>query len=340
MPVARRTIDQADIDLARRVSPERFLRRHYADVAVNRSGDGISVDKVLRSDFRAGHWISCCWHSSGIGDNVDLVRHVMGDHVKFGACIGEILGRSYDIEQEPPRPTIPRNASNNGRPRVPRCHEAQRGRDYLESRGIEKGTIRQAESQGALTYLSDGVVFLGRDWAADGEIRLAAIRYFEPVLLPNGKYGTKRDLANSDKSFPVILRGDAAMVIVVEGGINSLAAWQKHRIDHGTAPCVVATGGVGMHSWLAENPTARDLVASASSVEIWGENEVDADGNLSSLKQERTDLMRARLQEAIAAIRGGELPEMIYPPPGIKDAAEWLKALPTRDEGLSRPPRM
>ena len=317
-------MDQADIELARRVSPEQFLRRYYADVTTNRHGDSISVDRVMRADFKKDHWVSCCWHSGGIGDNINLVRWVLGDQVKFADCVGEILGRVHAVAATPLSPTAPRDVSNNGRPRLPRCSGEQRGRAYLASRGINSATIRHAEACGALSYLSDGVVFLGRDWQQK-EVRLATIRYYEPIVLPSGKLGTKRDIANSDKAFPMLLTGDKSLVIIVEGGVNALAAWQMRKELDGTPPISIATGGVGIQSWLTENAFLHGIISTAGAVEIWGENETDAFGNSNPEKQERTDQQRLKLQAAVAAMRQGELPDIIYPPAGCKDAADCLQ---------------
>jgi hypothetical protein len=45
---------------------------------------------------------------------------------------------------------------------------------------------------------------------------------------------------------------------------------------------------------------------------------------LDGAKQARTDEFRSKLAEAIAEERLGEVPEIVYPPPGAKDAAEML----------------
>lgn len=41
------------------------------------------------------------------------------------------------------------------------------------------------------------------------------------------------------------------------------------------------------------------------------------------MKQARTDLLRGKLRAAIAAAMEGELPEILYPPKGVKDLADW-----------------
>jgi hypothetical protein len=328
-------VSESDIALARAASPEMFLRRHYADVAVNRRGDSISVDKVLRADFRDGHWVSCGWHSEGIGDNIRLARWVLGESTKFADAVGEVLGRGYTAG---PAPAIPRERESNGRPRVPPCRGIARGRAYLADRGIGPSLIRRAEDAGVLSYVTDGVVFLGRDWAHGQEVRLGTIRYYEDRLMPNGKLGNKRDLADSDKSYPFFLPGDPSLLIVVEGAINALAAAQIREATFGSLPCVVATGGVGILSWLAPGTPLLGLASGAGAVEVWGENETDRSGFPNAAKQALTDAQRSRLLHALAEIRDGEIPDLVYPPPRAKDAAEWLLALNVAPEdGITAP---
>ena len=134
---------------------------------------------------------------------------------------------------------------------------------------------------------------------------------------------TKRDLANTDKAFPLLLPGDLSRVVVAEGAVNTMAAWDLARRSGLTPPTVVGTGGVGIRAWVRTNEALKAILATADIVEIWGENEVGRDGRPDPIKQTRTDELRRKLQDAIAEVRAGELPEIVYPPEGIKDAAEW-----------------
>jgi hypothetical protein len=102
-----------------------------------------------------------------------------------------------------------------------------------------------------------------------------------------------------------------------------MAAQQLVSANRGFSPFVIATGGVGIQSWLATNQPLRDLIATAAAVEIWGENEMCDERRPDAVKQARTDVMRARLQAAVAEVRHGGTPDIVYPPSGLKDAAEW-----------------
>jgi hypothetical protein len=209
-------------------------------------------------------------------------------------------------------------------PRLPPEAPRHRGVTYLVGRGISAETIAAAEAAGALRHAANGVVFLGRDHTAPAKIvRSATIRYFEPQVTPDGDVLTKRDLANSDKGFPLLLLGDLSRVVVAEGAVNALAVRDLALRSGLTPPTAVGTGGVGIRSWVRSNEALKAILAAADVVEIWGENEVGVDGLPDPTKQSRTDDLRRKLQDAIAEFRIGELPEIVYPPEGIKDAAEW-----------------
>ena len=109
----------------------------------------------------------------------------------------------------------------------------------------------------------------------------------------------------------------------MEGGVNGIAAQDIALRNVGTAPTVIVTGGVGVRKWVSSNGLLRDIMAAADQVEIWAENEVGADGRPDQVKQGRTNDLRQKLASAIAEIRQGAIPSVVYPPRGVKDAAEW-----------------
>jgi hypothetical protein len=320
-------VDPDEIDAARRVSPEAFLRSRYGgDVWANRSGTSIRVNGVLRADRRRdGFWVSCDWHGGGIGDNLALVRRETGcGFVEAVETMGGIVAvaahaeRAAAVTKKPDRPRVPHPAAQD------------EGRACLRGRGISDGTIASAEDCGAVSYCRGAVVFLGRDHATPGSpVRLAALRYLEARQGPDGSPMTKRDLAGSDKTFPVLLPGGAEVCCIVEGGTNALAVRDLWQALHGVVPTVLATGGVGVRHWLETNPVARHVVASADEVVIVGENEISHDGASDPKKQERTDRLRAMLADDVATARAGQRPRLDFPPPGIKDAADWNVALAT-----------
>ena len=338
---ARQEIDPSALEAARTVSPEAFLRARYGrEVFAARNGRSIRVDKVLRADRGPdGRWVSCDWFGGGIGDNVALVRHTVG--CGFVEAIEHLVGTAFrPVAPVAPPPREPART----RPRLPRLANVGEGRRYLAGRGVSEDTILAAEECGALSYCAGAVAFLGRDHLSPSrEIRLVNLRYLDPRTGDDGKPMTKRDLAGSDKDFPVLLRGDPGLVEIVEGGVNALAVRDLSLLSRGVAPTVIATGGVGVRHWLTRNPVLADLVAGADHVVVTGENETDAAGNPDPEKQARTDELRTRLQEAVAGLRDGVLPELRYPPAALKDAADWLAdciaggAAPEADPGSPLP---
>jgi hypothetical protein len=320
----RTEVEPGEIDAARRSSPEAFLRARYgADVWTNRSGTSIRVRGVLRADRRRdGFWIACDWHGGGIGDNLALVRRETGcGFVEAVEAMGGLLAVG---PAAPPSPDVVRP----DRPRVPRLAAASEGRAYLVSRGISPGTIAAAEECGAISYCRGAVVFLGRDHSTPGSpVRLAALRYLEARPGPDGTPMTKRDLAGSDKTFPVLLPGGTEVCCIVEGGTNALAMRDLWQALHGVVPTILATGGVGVRHWVSANQAARHVVASSDQVVIVGENETTPDGSPDATKQERTDRLRAMLADDVTAARLGVCPLLEYPPVGLKDAADWNVAL-------------
>lgn len=296
-----------------------YLRRHYPaqDIEVGKRGDSISVKGVMRLDCKDGTWIACDWTETCIGDNIDVVRFVQPG-TNFPDAVFELTGAREELSTRivPERPRLER------RPSIPYERGRGAGQAYLRDvRGVSEETVRHAEAAGMLRYLDNGILFTGRDQSK--AIRSATIRHIQPVRMEDGEFITKRDLADSDKGFPAVLPGGTARVVVVEGGINALAARDLAIRAGEEPPTVIATGGVGVRKWVRENLVLRDLLAGADSVTIMAERETDAEGEPDPAKQSKTDARRQQLADEIAAVREGELPDTVFPPPGVKDAAEW-----------------
>jgi hypothetical protein len=315
-----------EIARARQVSPAAFLSRHFADVRVNKRGDSIEVDGSLRSDLKNGTWVSCDWHSAAVGDNIALATWV-DPELEFRDAVRELLGLANSAQ---PVVTKFRAAPTElpQFPQVPPAAGEALGRQYLKGRGISDAIIDAAVAAGALSWCQGGVLFLGRDHGdAARPVRAATIRYFEPTAATDGKVVSKRDLANSDKSFPVLFLGDPTHVVVAEGGVSGLAIQEMADLERRPAPTVIVTGGANIRGWLNENQPLRVMVRAADYIAVMAENEVDRDGRPAPLKQTRTDAARQQLARLIAQARDGEVPDIVYPPDGIKDAAEWLQTL-------------
>lgn len=331
-----RTVDPELVQAAKLVSPEAFLRSRYGkDVFAARSGRAIRVENVLRSDCRPnGQWVSCGWYSEGIGDNISLVRNETG--CTFADAVILLTGTRYQ-HIEPLKPLNPRSHENipPQRPRVPGSSCLADGRRYLLGRGISQSTVMAAERCGALNYCRNAIIFLGRDFStASSEIRLASLRYLTPCIGEDGKPMTKRDLAGSDKSYPVFLKGDPGMVCVVEGGTNCLAVHDLYKKAGHATPSVIATGGVGIRSWTQQNKWIQSQIQAADKIVMFNENEVDKKGCPDPIKQARTDAMRELTAQSIMEIHHGQMPCMIYPPQHHKDAADWLVEFNTQGYAL------
>lgn len=323
-------VTDAAVTQARAVSPAAFLSRHYPSVKVNSRGDAIEIDGVLRADRKGDTWVSCDWHANAIGDNITLARQTVPG-LSFVEAVQELLGST-------PATVVPKVAKPlkavkaNAGPKLPPVAAEAAGRAYLNGRGISNATIDAAVNAGALGWCENGVLFLGRDHAQPGRpVRAATIRFFVTTDIGGGKLATKRDLVNSDKSFPVLLPGASSHVVVAEGGVTGLAVQDLALLRGEPAPTVIVTGGANIRGWLTENLPLRERVQAADYVAIAGENEIDRDGSPAPLKQMRTDSARQHLARLIAEARDGEFPDITYPPAGVKDAAEWLRVLTTDD---------
>ena len=135
-------VSTADFALARRVSPECFLRRHHAEVRVERQGRTVVVPGRLRADLAGDHWVARDWGGGGIGDGVALVRHVLGR--SFVEAVRHLLGSASGdagaaaVVHAAGKVTIV--------PAVPPCSDPRAGREYLASRGLMPGIVAAAES--------------------------------------------------------------------------------------------------------------------------------------------------------------------------------------------------
>lgn len=308
-----RRLEQWQIDAARCATPEHFLRRHYPDLKTNSRGTSLWVPKVLRADvMEDGHWLACGWQMEKIGDNISLLQFVVPG-MSLPEAVLELTGAAASSPIQPQTPV----SAPVAYPKLPPVGGEDRGRAYLRGRGISSESIEAAEQAGVLRYAESGVVFLGRDLSVPTRsVRSATLRYFEPVLW-EGDLLSKRDVANSDKRFPGLLPGDPVRVVVVEGGVSGLAARDIVVRQGQAAPTVIVTGGVTARKWVSENAPMVGILAAAQVVEIWGEREESEE------KQIRTDAFREKLALAIAEQRQGELPAIVYPPDGVKDAAGW-----------------
>lgn len=315
-----RSVGKEVIDRIKNDSPLEFLRKNYGgeNIEINKSQTSIRINGVLRADLsRDGHWVSCDWGGDAIGDNIALAQWVKPD-MNFPDTVYELSGARPDITTR----VSPKNERRveDKRPHIPFEKGRSEGRKYLTARGISEEIIDVAERAGALRYLENAVMFTGRDETK--AIRSATLRHIKAVSLEDGTIITKRDLADSNKNFPAVIPGSKKTVVIVEGGINALAVQDLAARAGHEIPTVIATGGVGVRKFVEVNPEVRALLEAAEKVQIMAENEMK-DGKPDPEKQAKTDLFREKLASAVAEVRQGELPQMLKPPIGSKDAADW-----------------
>ena len=302
---------------ARTVNPMHWLLSVFSDVRISRSGRHIRVENVLRADLKPeGVWISCDWYGGGIGDNISLVRTFSG--CDFVSAVKALCGEPEYFPARIPPPVVIKT-----RPVPPRTCAPNRGRAYLKERGISPDTILEAEQSRVLDYVYNGVMFTGRD---EHECpRLISLRFYNP-LPPQPGYDkplSKLDLEGSDKSYPVILRGDIPELAIVEGGVNMLAV--RDMLSPFGCPSVMATGGVGVRGFM-ENKIIADIIRNSACILFFYENEM-RDGVLCPDKQAKTDMLRYSMLQALTQISGESSIYIMRPPRFCKDAADWNLAV-------------
>ena len=264
-------------------------------------------DEVYRLTERDGRWLWCDKYGHEGGDSIDLVREL--EQCSFRDAVYRLAGggsvrRVVQPAQAPivHFPVMP--------PSTDRCAEA--GRQYLAGRGIRPAAIALAEQQQALAYCGGSVLFVG----FDPEMRPRSIT--RRAIMPNAPR-PKRDIANTDKRYPMLLQADPTHVWVVEGGADALALWSwADALERPPEkwPTALVTGGVGTRSW-ANTPHVVVLLKAAEQITYAAERETIDD------KQRPVDNSRERQIEAIQRHTSAKI-ELWVPTKG-KDLAAHVK---------------
>ncbi len=304
------TVSEEAITQARLIDPSAYLRA--AGYSVRAEGRHMSVrtpagDEAYRITLCAdGHFVACDHAQGGIGDTIQLVRHIEG--CAFVEAVEKLTGGGLvqPIVMPPAAPTEPPQP-----PRLPKASHADEnaGRAYLARRGIDPATISEAERQRFLLYAPGAVVFAGY---ADGDrvtVRSATRRAVDP-----DDEIQKRDFKGTDKSCPPILRGPGNLWIV-EGGTDALALHSMARRLKRKPPTVVVSGGSNVLAWIEHAGVVR-LVQRAPLVTIALEREKNDE------VQEKTNAAHAKQAARLAAILGAPAVVSQLPAPGFKDLAE------------------
>ena len=239
------------------------------------------------------------------GDTISLVREI--ERCCYADAVYRLIGEPSVASTRPSRPIPPRRPPYLA-PATAGDREA--GRAYLKSRGISGQVLDRAEAAGMLAYAPGEVLFVGRD----GEGTAQAI--YRRSTTPAGTKG-KRDRYGTDKSFPPILPGDPARVLIVEGGVDALAAHELARRRGEQPPTVIVSGGAGVFKCF-DRQAIHDALRRAERVLVAFERENDGD------TQAKTDAGHMRQIKRIKEITGRQA-QRWDPPAGVKDLAAWVE---------------
>lgn len=333
--------DRADIGAVRQIDPTAYLQsRGYT---VDRQGAHMSVrdaqgDEAYRiSQKPEGHYVACDRHGQGVGDNIALVQQI--DRAKLPQAVFALKGAELQAPQQQRKPWQAPTAPSP--PGQSWQLSEEMGRGYLKKRGISDKTADEAQRSGFFRlYELDqqkvamksrfAVGFQGYDQG--GRLRNLSLRATEPGGMQ------KQDVAGSKKGFPPILPGNPNDVLVVEGGMDALAAHDLARKRGYEPPTVLVSGGAGVRSFL-ETPHVQEALKRAERVSVAFDNEKDQE------TQERTDKQHRAQAQRIEQITGRPVQE-VRPPQGVKDLAEanqqhrtvqGMQSIEQQKEEASRP---
>jgi len=325
----REKVADRDRVQARSIDPTAYLESQGFEV--KREGRHLSVrqhgDEAYRCTVKEdGHWVTCDRFENGIGDNIALVQE-LEPGTGFADAVYRLSGAPSVVSVTRPAPApVARKP-----PQVPAQgpQDVKRGREYLRERGISVETIEQAEAAGMLRYSAGGVLFVGRD--EQGTAQNIMRRAIDASDLHQ-----KRDLRGTDKRHPQILLGTSETVLIVEGGIDALAAVDIARREKRPVPTVLVSGGANVRGFMA-TPRVQKILKLAKKVIVAFEREGTAE------VQAKTDMAHQvqmqRLQEVCAA-----QVTAWKPPEGIKDMAAFnlhhVQEIDAREQAQQQSPEV
>lgn len=303
----REKVTESDRVEARTIDPAAYLKTQGFDV--RQEGRHLSVrvhgDEVYRCTRKEdGHWVTCDRFENGIGDNIALVQE-LEPGLGFAESVYRLSGAPSVASATRPAPApVVRQP-----PKMPAqdAQDVKRGRAYLARRGISSKTIEQAERAGMLRYSAGGVLFVGRDEHGTAQnIMRRAVDASEGVQ--------KRDLSGTDKRHPQMLLGASEAVLIVEGGVDALAAHDLARRQGRPAPTVLVSGGANVRSWI-ETPWVQKVLQLAKKIIVAFECEAKAE------VQAKTDAAHQVQIDKLREMCGGAEVVGWKPPEGINDMA-------------------
>jgi hypothetical protein len=304
----RQKVNEHDRVQARSIDPTTYLESQGFDVkkegrhlSVRQHGD--EIYRVTRKDD--GHWIACDKYENGIGDNIALVQEIEPG-TRFAESVYKLAGAPSVAKAIRPAPA-PVVRQPPVMP-VQTPADVKAGRAYLFDRGISLETIEYAEKVGMLRYAQGGVLFVGHDEKrAAQSITRRSIDASEAVQ--------KRDLRDSDKRHPAMLLGAPSAVLVVEGGMDALAAMDMERRKKRPVPTILVSGGANVRAWI-ETPWVQKILKLAKKIVVAFEREKTPEA------QAKTDAAHELQIEKLREVCSGAQVTSWKPPEGVKDLAE------------------
>jgi hypothetical protein len=306
---AGRVVEPDRVITAREIDPTGYLEAQGFQVI--REGRHLSVrlhgDEVYRCTRKDdGHWVTCDLFENGIGDNIALVQE-LEPGTSFADSVYRLSGAPSvsRAARSAPAPVVRQT------PQMPAYGPAdvQRGRGYLQGRGIGLETIETAEAAGMLRYSAGGVLFVG--WDDNGVVQNIMRRATDA-----SEATQKRDLRGTDKRHPQMLLGAPDAVLIVEGGTDALAAVDMARRKKRPVPTVLVSGGANVRSWI-ETPWVQRVLRLAQRVIVAFEREDTPE------KQVKTDAAHQAQMERLRQVCGADVQVKDWmPPEGVKDLAE------------------
>jgi hypothetical protein len=273
-------IPDDDIKRANQTDPTPYLEAKGFTVV--REGRHMSVkldkDELYRITLKDdGRYISCDHYGNGIGDNISLIKEIEPEII-FPKAVYSLADRTTLREYKPslPLPRVP--------PKLPFMTNQKACIEYLKGRGISERTINKAIDQKLLVTTNDGVLFVGYDINKTPQnVSFRAINETSKVI--------KRDLKGSSKIYPAFYHGQLPTyghknnLIIVEGGIDCLAAVDLAVRAGKPEPTVLITGGANVRHFLdVTTPKAlfsKNYITYADNIFVYGDNEKDSDTQIS-----------------------------------------------------------
>ena len=263
---------------------------------------GDEVYRCTRKDD--GHWVTCDRFENGIGDNIALVAE-LEPGLGFAESVYRLAGSPSVAKSL--RPAAPAPVRQPPTMPVQTQADLKAGRAYLFDRGISLETIEYAEKVGMLRYSQGAVLFVGYDEKRVAQsITRRSINASEAIQ--------KRDLMGSDKRHPAMLQGAPGAVLVVEGGMDALAAMDLERRQKRPMPTVLVSGGANVRAWI-ETPWIQKVLKLAKKIVVAFEREKKPEA------QAKTDAAHELQIQRLREVCSAQVEEW-KPPVGAKDLAE------------------